>query len=160
MRRQKCSSAEKFVKQFVLFVCSEATVRSRTAEVLCLLGGLPARCCGTSRDSFVPLNAALLLGASEVICFERKHADAVNSFMAAEGKDVCSLGIPDDFDGPFDPRLVEVTLAALGNRSPAVAAAIERGHQRMLAQGLDFVGEHREATRLELSTPADRGTLW
>lgn len=148
------------MKQFVLFVCTEATIRSRTAEVLCLLGGVPARCAGTSPESFVPLNAALLLGASEIVCFERSHSHAVGAFMAAEGKPVCSLGIPDDFDGPFDPRLIATMLVALRDRSPLVADAIERGRDRMLVQGLDFVGERAEPRRASLSTAADRGTLW
>lgn len=125
------------MKQFVLFVCSQAMIRSRTAEVLTLLGGMPARCCGTDSDAFVPLSNALLLGASEVVCMERHHAKAVNEMMGAEDKAVCSLGVPDEFE-PFEARLVDVLVAALRDRSPEVAKAIERGNALMVERGMDF----------------------
>jgi predicted protein tyrosine phosphatase len=128
------------VKRFMLFVCSQAMIRSRTAEVLCLLGGLPARCAGTAEEAFVPVNDALLDGASEVVCMEREHADFVRGFRAARGRPVCSLGIPDEFE-PFSPALVEQLVAALRSRAPEAAQAVERGFALMVERKLDFNGD-------------------
>lgn len=96
----------------ILFVCSQGRIRSRTAEVLALLGGLDARSCGTDSDALVPLTPNLLWPADVVVCMERHHANKVAGFMAAEGKRMVSLGIEDVWN-PFDPQLIEQLVSAI-----------------------------------------------
>ncbi len=123
--------------EYVLFVCAQNVCRSRAAEVLRLLGGVDARSCGTDDAATVLVNDALLLKATEVVCREQTQAKFVREFMGAEGKEVSSLGIPDEFD-PFAADLVEVLMAVMKSRNPAVAAAIERGAAVMNKQGFVF----------------------
>lgn len=113
----------------VLFVCSQGRMRSRTAEILSLHGGLEARSCGTDADALVPINNALLRWCDWIICMQREHSELASEHMGAEGKSCCSLGIPDEFL-PFDSELVGLLIGALRHKVPAASAAIERGAAR------------------------------
>lgn len=120
----------------ILFVCSQGRIRSRTAEVLALLGGIDARSCGTDEDALAPLNPQLLWPADLVVCMERRHAKRVETYMAAEGKPVVSLGIEDEWE-PFDPELVRQLISLIRHRlmDDALADAMERGARLLPAQG-------------------------
>lgn len=112
-------------KKTILFVCSQGAIRSRTAEVLAVRGGLDARSCGTDADAVVPINDHLIRVADIIVCMEEHHADTVREFMHAEGKALHVLGIEDIYE-PFTPRLIAVLTAKLGAVLPEVARALER----------------------------------
>ena len=116
-----------------LFVCSQGAIRSRTSEVLSLLGDQFARSCGTDDDAVVTLNNELLRNAELIVCFEPEHMDKVGFYMGSEGKEIVCLHIPDVFD-PFDEELVKRTIQALRGRS--VSAAIETGLGRFKKSSL------------------------
>lgn len=107
----------------ILFVCSQGRIRSRTAEVCAVRGGLDARSCGTDADAVVPLNDHLIRLADIVICMEEHHAAAVREFMHADGKTLHVLGIEDIYE-PFAPKLVAALVAALNDPLPDVARII------------------------------------
>lgn len=121
----------------ILFVCSQGRIRSRTAEVLALLGGLNARCCGTDDTAMVPVNDQLLLAARQIVCMEQSHAELVRPMEAAEGKVIVSLGIRDVWN-PFDPMLCEqiVRLAPMRLGSPEIGDALKQGFALMQAQDI------------------------
>jgi len=123
-----------------LFVCSQGRIRSRSAEVLTLLGGQDARSCGIDDDAVVILNNELMRDADLIVCFEPAHADKVRLYMGSEGKEVICLHIPDVFD-PFDPQMVYRTIQALHGRS--VSKAIERGFERFKKTSL--ANSHRSS---------------
>lgn len=120
----------------VLFVCSQGRIRSRTAEVLSLLGGISARSCGTNEDAVVRINDHLVREATTIIGMERRHSGAAAAFMHAQGKQIESLGIPDEYD-PFDPELVALLIGSLRHRLPEVSMAIQRGYERYKANQQD-----------------------
>jgi predicted protein tyrosine phosphatase len=122
-----CSERLRVMK--VLFVCSQGRMRSRTAEILSLYGGLEARSCGTDADALVPVNNELLRWCDWIICMEQRHSEQVFAYMGSEGKSLCSLGIPDEFL-LFDSDLIGLLIGALRHKVPAASAAIERGAAR------------------------------
>lgn len=117
----------------ILFVCSQGFLRSRTAEVLCLLGGLDARSCGTDEDSQCPVNNALLMAAEIIFCMEKVHVDKVEVMMGAEGKRIESLGIPDEFSR-YQPELIDQLLQVMHYRDERVEQAMLRGRTMLLSQ--------------------------
>ena len=121
----------------ILFVCSQGRIRSRTAEVLTLLGGLQARCCGTDQDALVPLNNNLLRAADTIICMEQSHAKIVKGVGVPEGTPLVSLGIRDVWT-PFCPLLVKelVRLTRMRLDDNLIADAMARGFQ--LSQTNDY----------------------
>jgi predicted protein tyrosine phosphatase len=108
----------------VLFVCSQARIRSLTASHLCNLGGVQSSYCGTDRDALISLSVNEIQNASEIICLERHHIPYVKKI--ADAASICSLGIPDDYD-PFDDELVALLIGSLRHKIPIVSEAIERG---------------------------------
>lgn len=70
-----------------ILVCLIAgKIRSRTAEVLAVRGGMDARSCGTDADAIVPINDHLIREADIIVCMEDHHAATVREFMHAEDK--------------------------------------------------------------------------
>ena len=112
----------------VLFVCSLGKLRSRTAELLCLFGGLEARCCGTDEAALYSVNDALLREADLVICMEREHARALREFSHYDASAVVTLGIRDVYNR-LDAELVETLVRLVRLHDPKVAEAMERGAQ-------------------------------
>jgi predicted protein tyrosine phosphatase len=110
----------------ILFVCSQGRIRSRTAEVLAIRGGLDARSCGTDGDAIVPINDHLVRLADVVVCMEAIHASAVCEFMHAEGKEIHVLDIEDVYE-PFSPSLVTQLVEKCKEPLPEIAAAIATG---------------------------------
>ena len=107
----------------ILFVCSQGKIRSRTAEVLAVRGGMDARSCGTDADAMVPINDHLVRESDLIVCMEDHHAVTVREFMHAEGKTIHVLGIEDIYE-PFAPRLVAVLMAKIGALLPDVSRAM------------------------------------
>lgn len=110
----------------ILFVCSQGRIRSRTAEVLTVRGGLDARSCGTDTDAVVPINDHLIRLADVIVCMEEHHAVAVREFMHAEGKDIHVLGIEDIYE-PFAPSLVAILSARMKVLLPEASQALADG---------------------------------
>lgn len=114
----------------VLFVCSQARMRSYTARNLCIMGGMDAECAGTDSSARLPLNNALLLDADLVICFMKEHKKKVLSLMGSEGKRVYCVNIPDIYN-PYDAELVYTLAHALRNLAcDEVADALLDGFNR------------------------------
>lgn len=107
----------------ILFVCSQGRIRSRTAEVFAVRGGLDARSCGTDADAVVPINDHLIRLADVVVCMEEHHATAVREFMHAEGKEIHILGIEDIYE-PFAETLIAALVTALEGPLPDLAQII------------------------------------
>ena len=112
----------------MLFVCSQGKIRSRTAEVLCLIGGIDARSCGTDEDAIVPISDHLIRCADVIICMEDHHISTLRKmdFMHMDGKELIVLGIEDIYK-PFDPLLVKNLIESLNIKCPVASAAIMRG---------------------------------
>ncbi|GBG14261.1 sulfate adenylyltransferase subunit 1 [Novimethylophilus kurashikiensis] len=123
----------------ILFVCSQGKIRSRTAEVIAVMGGVHARSCGTDKDALAPITNALLRAADTIICMEQSHVKEVKEYMGAEGKNIVSLGIEDVWN-PFDPMLIERLILFVRHRlgDDVLSSRMQLGHQRMLAAGIDF----------------------
>ncbi|MEX3983723.1 hypothetical protein AB4Y45_32595 [Paraburkholderia sp. EG287A] len=109
----------------VLFVCSQARLRSRTAELLCLFGGMNARCAGTDFDALAPVSKPAVEGARLVVCMEAKHSRALRKQGLAPDWMV-TLAIPDRYDR-LEPELVDVLIQSMDAHSPDVAEAMRRG---------------------------------
>jgi predicted protein tyrosine phosphatase len=109
----------------VLFVCSQARLRSRTAELLCLFGGMNARCAGTDSDSLAPLTKQAVAAARLVVCMEAKHSRALRKQDFAPDWMV-TLAIPDRYDR-LEPELVEMLINSMAAHAPDVAEAMRRG---------------------------------
>lgn len=148
------------MKQHVLFVCEHGVSRCRTAEVLCLLGGMLARSCGTHEEAMLRINPSVVLGAHQIICMDRERERLVRQMMASEGKPIFTLDIPDDF-APFDVALIELLEDRLRERlpTPQIVNAFRRGHEAMRDSGYQF--ESPAATNAVASLRnARRGGAW
>ena len=113
------------MRKHVLFVCSQARLRSRTAELLCLFGGMNARCAGTDPDSLSPITQQAVAGARLVVCMEERHSHALRKQGIAPDW-VVTLAIPDRYDR-LEPSLVEILIQRLSEHAPDVAEAMRRG---------------------------------
>lgn len=116
----------------ILFVCSQGLIRSRTAEVLAVRGGMDARSCGTDVDAIVPINDHLVRLADVVVCMDDEHEAVVREFMHAEGKTIHVLDIEDIYK-PFAEALVAALVKKLDALLPEVSQAIGRAQPQ---QGL------------------------
>ena len=114
----------------ILFVCSQGKIRSRTAEVLCLMGGIEARSCGTDESAIVHVSDGLIREAEVIVCMEHHHATALQemNFMHLDLAKVIELGIQDIYE-PFDPSLVEKLIDSLGCTLRMVSVAIKVGQE-------------------------------
>lgn len=110
----------------VLFVCSLGKLRSRTAELLCLFGGMDARCCGIDPEALYPANDCLIRSADLVVCMEAEHKEKLRQFQHYGGCDVVTLGIPDVYDR-LAPELIESLVYQVRFHAPPVADAMQRG---------------------------------
>lgn len=111
----------------ILFVCSQGKLRSRTAELLCLFGGLYARCAGTDQDAEAPISDAMLRQASLVVCMEKHHQTALKDFQHYGAAPCVLLGIPDEFDR-MSHSLVRSLIYQVSFHDQVVAQAMERGY--------------------------------
>jgi predicted protein tyrosine phosphatase len=111
----------------ILYVCSQGRIRSRTAEVLTLLGGEQARSCGIDKDAISQLNSRLVLEADIIICMQQEHANAVYDLMASDGKRIEVMMLPDIFN-PYDDHFINLLITNLRIAGlDEYAAAISRG---------------------------------
>lgn len=111
-----------------LFVCSQGKIRSRTAEVLCALGGMPARSCGTDADAIVPISNALVRGADAVFCMEAPHKKAVLTLVHGDPARTFQLGLRDIYS-PYETLLIDHLILAIDGLNPEVADALRRGRE-------------------------------
>lgn len=81
----------------ILFVCSVARLRSRTAELLCLFGGVDARSAGTAEGALNELNDQLVREADMVFCMEYEHKKEVSTFAHYQKEKTFVLNIDDDY---------------------------------------------------------------
>lgn len=130
----------------ILFVCSFAKSRSRTAEILCQLGGLDARCAGTNEMALSSINSNIIASASHIYCMEREHA-AVAREMAGDGNQrIEVLGIPDIYQ-PFEMSLIEVLLDEMRYRDESIYKALFLGSENYLRlHPGGFVVERQQAS--------------
>lgn len=110
----------------VLFVCSLGKLRSRTAELLCLFGGLDARACGTAPEALAPVTDGLLREADLVVCMESHHKKALKPFQHYGACLTVTLGVEDVYDR-LDPELVRSLCYQVRLHAPEVADAMEKG---------------------------------
>jgi len=123
----------------ILFVCSQGRIRSRTAEVLSLIGGIEARCAGTDESALACLSNSLLYEAGHVFCMEPRHKRIIEGMVAAERlvteDKISVLGIEDVYS-PFEASLVDILTSSISrcnnDVSSAVAQAIENGYGRYI----------------------------
>lgn len=110
----------------ILFVCSQSFLRSRTAELLCCMGGLEARCAGTDKNALYTINDELLMSAQYIFCMERRHLKEISKMAGFDRRRAVVLNIPDDYPR-FDPALVDLLIQRTAPFDEEIAAAIERG---------------------------------
>jgi predicted protein tyrosine phosphatase len=123
----------------ILFVCSQGRLRSRTAELLCLFGGVHARSAGIDKDAESPLSDVQIRKATTLICMEAEHYDALNqfpSFRNRPGNKAFVLHVPDKFDR-LEPELVEMLIRTVRNfvsNGAGLADAMQKGATLLEAQ--------------------------
>ncbi len=110
-----------------LFVCSAARLRSRTAELLCLFGGVEARCSGISEVALSQVNDNLLRTADMVFCMENEHKKALQEFSHYDPKNTFVLNIEDDYDR-LELSLVNHLVRKVGNINPELAEKMQNGY--------------------------------
>ncbi len=117
----------------ILFVCSQGKLRSRTAEILCLFGGLYARCGGTDKSAEAPVTDAMVRQASLIVCMEHEHKVALREFQHYGLADCVTLGIPDDYDR-LNSGLIRSLIYQMSFHDETIAEAMERGYDMLCAQ--------------------------
>lgn len=119
----------------VLYVCAQGVIRSRTAEVLTLLGGIQARSCGTDSDALVPASNTLATWAHVIVCMKPEHHRHISEFMGSEGKPVLCLDLPDTYR-PFQPKLIRDLVAGMAVEPKLQIAILDglRSYERAMAQ--------------------------
>lgn len=116
----------------ILFVCSQSFLRSRTAELLCCMGGLEARCAGTDKNALYQINDELLMSAHYIFCMEKRHLKIISGMPGFDRRKAVVLNIPDDYER-FDPALVNLLIKRTAPFDEEISSALERGwenHQR------------------------------
>jgi predicted protein tyrosine phosphatase len=117
----------------ILFICSQGRMRSRTAELLCLFGGLDARSAGTEADCVSPVNDALLREADEVFCMEAEHYDSIRDLCHFDSQSVTVLHIRDRYDR-LESELVETLIRVMKQHRPAIGEDMRQGALLLAAQ--------------------------
>ncbi len=110
-----------------LFVCSVARLRSRTAELLCLFGGVEARSAGVSDMALSPINDNLLRTADMIFCMEYEHKKALQDFSHYNPENTFVLNIEDDYDR-LELSLVNHLVRKVGNLNPQLAEKMQNGY--------------------------------
>ena len=126
----------------ILFVCSQSFLRSRTAELLCCLGGVEARCAGTDKNALYQVNDELLMSAQYIFCMEKRHLKAIASMPGFDRRRAVVLNIPDDYP-LFDPELVDSLIKRTEPFDDEISNAMKLGwlrHQAM--QHIALEGEN------------------
>lgn len=127
----------------ILFVCSQSFLRSRTAELLCCLGGVEARCAGTDKNALYKVNDELLMSAQYIFCMEKRHMKAIAAMPGFGRRRAVVLNIPDDY-ARFDPELVDSLIKRIEPFDDEISGAIKLGwlrHQAMQRIALDDENE-------------------
>lgn len=121
----------------ILFVCSVARLRSRTAELLCLFGGLEARSAGTSEGALNELNDQLLKEADIVFCMEHKHRADVSKFANFQKEKTFVLNIEDEYDR-LEPYLVKSLIRSVSNVDENIGEKMRNGYE-VLSEKEDYL---------------------
>lgn len=79
----------------VLFVCSQAKLRSKTAAHC--IGGIDARYAGTDDDADIVLTTDLINWSDVIVCMEQHHADRISGKFA-DADSIQVWGIEDVYD--------------------------------------------------------------
>ncbi len=61
----------------ILFVCSQAKIRSRTAAIMCKTASNETKYCGTDVDADVPIARDMVDWADHIILMEQSHRNKV-----------------------------------------------------------------------------------
>lgn len=112
----------------ILFICSQGKLRSRTAELLCLFGGLYAKSAGTDASAEAPISDALLRQATLVVCMENAHKQQLAHFMHYGAVPTVTLGIPDEFNR-LEYDLCQTLCHQMSFHDKAAAEAMLKGWQ-------------------------------
>lgn len=110
----------------ILFICSQAYLRSRTAEILTTLGGLAARSAGTDPTAEAPVTNELLRSADVVFCMEPAHQILISEFPSVQANPPHVLGIPDDYFR-LDDALIDLLISRTAPLHPPTSEALARG---------------------------------
>ena len=110
----------------ILFLCSQSFLRSRTAELLCIMGGLEARCAGTDKNALYQVNNELLTSARYVFCMEKRHLKHISTMEGFDRRRCVVLNIPDDYSR-FDPELVDQLIKKTEPFDEDISCALKRG---------------------------------
>lgn len=113
----------------ILFVCSQSFLRSRTAELLCCMGGLEARCAGTDKNALYAINDELLMSAQYIFCMERRHLKEISKMAGFDRRRAVVLNIPDDY-ARFDPELVDSLIKRTEPFDDEISSAMRLGWLR------------------------------
>lgn len=116
----------------ILFLCSQSFLRSRTAELLCIMGGLEARCAGTDKNALYRVNDELLTSARYVFCMEKRHLKHISTMEGFDRRRCVVLNIPDDYSR-FDPELVDLLIKRTEPFDEDISHALKKGWQHYQA---------------------------
>ncbi len=117
----------------ILFVCSVARLRSRTAELLCLFGGVDARSAGTAEGALNEINDQLIREADMIFCMEHEHRQVISKFSHFEREKTVVLNIEDDYDR-LDPYLVKRLIRSISSIDEVLAQKMQKGYEILNSQ--------------------------
>lgn len=82
----------------ILFVCSQAKLRSRTAAIVCKNASNSTKYCGTDADADVPITQELVDWADVIILMEQHHRNKVRRKFKGQSHKMQVWGIEDKYD--------------------------------------------------------------
>lgn len=115
----------------ILFVCSQAFIRSKTAAVCATLGGsLDAECVGTDKSALFQASESCVYSASAIYCMEREHKDKLVKMFPHIKEKCIVLGISDDYER-FNTDLVDSIVSKIYQFDEVLSEQIKQGSEIM-----------------------------
>ena len=82
----------------ILFVCSLARMRSKTAAHCLSNSQDEMRYVGTDKDADVPATVEDIMWADKIICMENKHKSKLRRMISCQSHKMVVWKIPDEYD--------------------------------------------------------------
>jgi predicted protein tyrosine phosphatase len=82
----------------ILFVCSMAKIRSRTAAMMCKTASNETKYCGTDADADILITQELVDWADKIILMERHHRGKVRRKFKGQSHKMEVWGIEDKYE--------------------------------------------------------------
>lgn len=144
----------------ILFVCSQAFIRSKTAAMAATLGGcMDAECVGTDSTALFRFNEENVAVAKVIYCMERVHKEKIcDKFPQARDKCII-LGITDDYER-FNTDLVEILSRKIYQFDDVLSDQIRAGAELMYQRYPHYRKESDKTLGMSQTSLDHRSKLW